>query len=87
MLVSNRSRNWRWNTMRPRTGHALGSLSSGFKAQREYMYVQKNKNSNTLLCSAMNMNTHNTQSHKIQIQQKYNFTYSTFEDTKNLLYF
>jgi len=64
MLVSNRSRNWRWNTMRPRTGHALGSLSSGFKAQREYMYVQKNKNSNTLLCSAMNMNTHNTQSHK-----------------------
>jgi len=64
MLVSNRSRkrNWRWNTVRPRTGHALGSSSSGFKAQREYMY--KRKKIATPYCVAMNMNTHNTQSHK-----------------------
>ena len=50
MLVSNRSRNWRWNTVRPRTGHALGSSSSGFKAQREYMYMYKRTKIATPYC-------------------------------------
>jgi hypothetical protein len=77
MLVSNRSRNWRWNTVRPRTGHALGSSSSGFKAQREYMY--KRTKIATPYCVLRYIHEHAqhavTKNQKNTNTTKYNFTY------------